>query len=946
MKKLFSGFMFCLIAFAVFAFQNKVQGQDTDGNASAVGFAFAGYPTFMNQPAANGAVIADPLQRELVRQTVLQVVREDFGLPTRDEALLESLNDCKHQVVIDVESRRNQSVKFEVKLDGKTIYDKSCKIYDGWISGYSGYTNKYYQQICEELNTAFEKNGLKSKPNKKVKSDNTEPLSSEVDELLCQMNHLSQLRALRILHAEIKTKGESQPRLGGIARAYANLSQLTSLQLDSRSYVFAARALIYANRSSVVDENQFNSKWDQIYANTMVGLPAQAIKYRKVIDATSQETEIAKPKLGQLMLDYCDHRFDKIHKVAKSNGLFREIAAVLLQKSAEHTYTSSISAQTGLLAHKYAPECSWILSSAGYKAGVATMHGITFQLPILHERQIEKYLLDWPDLPIRVQELLAAGAYQKLDGRAEIANTLIEMSGADTSEPSLAAVGRGIEAVNCLNIYFRGKFLKHSLAVDPSSFITQAEKAIQNHPAAPLIRTLGLLRQAPKEKYQALVKDFALKDANWYTTSQMIYSIPAEVKFQNMTAREAYQNAVRIFSNLEGLFIYSIINRSADQRLAYADWLKQISPKSPLRFATYMKYDFANHREEVDIWVEENGDHPVILQAAGQAYLDNGEPEIAVELIDRYVTTIPDTRALTRLAGHYYKLNNDEKWIATMNRVFELEDLGLNHASAARSVASTYMHRGDFKAAEPWARRAYQSGSGWGMECLSDCLTGLGEFKEAEQVAKEQSLRYAGDDHWFRWCFENERGNIKDAFALRSKRLTARGGDKPLKDTMKILAYKNPEIICEQLEENLGIRIDAIELINLAVIYDSLGKNEERDKTLKRLKSGKFPVYSNFAKALEDYIETGELSDERLQQLANELPNQSYTFRHALNFYLGIMDLNRDQKDKGIERLKFAARNYKAGSVGRNLAWRKLRELKIDPVHIEDRDFARQFTRD
>ena len=941
----FKSLFFSVVSVSIFVGCGVVEGNEK----SVVGLRFEGYPTFLDAPAATGAVIMDPMQRELARQTVSLVLREEFGFATRDEALLESLTKCDRVLDLKVVSKRNKEVLLEVREGKEKLYGRACRLYAGWITGYNSYTDKYSILIRSELVKALEKAGFQRKPNKKLKPEDTLPISAKVEDLLLQMNHISQLHALRILHREIKEEGESTTRLGGLSRAYANLGQLTSRTLDSRSFVFRARALLYANRAAILGRNSPEVWRDLIYANAMVGLPAKALAYKNRIDRTAlrKGVEIEEDQLAKLVLNYCNHQFGKLRKVAVSESELSQLAAVFMQKSAEHTYRGSIPVKTGLVASKHAQDCPWILCSAANKAGVSTLHQVTYELPRIHARQLDNHLLEWSKLPDEVRELVESRSHQSLSGRAKIVQAFNAASEQDVAEPSWAVVGRGIEAIDVLNIAILGRFLKFSLGVDSSGEIERAEPAFRNHPDAALIRTLGLPERSPIAAYQELLNEYSFKDGNWHTSLRLLKQVPASVKLKNMTAGQAHRQAVNISSNTEGIFIYSIINRAIDRRLEFADWISKVSPNSPLRYSTYMRYDFKNHLEEVDIWVNENSDHPAVLQAAGQAYLKNGDVERAIELFDRYLEMIPDRWPLTQLAQHYYKAEEDEKWLSTMERMLELEDLGLNHAVTGQTVASTYMHRGEFEKALPWARRANQSGSAWGMQCLVDCLVGLKKFDEAEKITVEIMNRYnlsSSRNQWVEWCFEMEQGDIEAASKLHNKQLVKFGRDARLKHKLVILANKDPAEVCKLLEKNLGIREDPIELINLAVTYDGLKKTKERDQALKRLAAGKFPVYSEFARELTLFIDGEEISEERLREIAAGKPDEYYSFTRSLNYYVGVLRINRDQKERGIENLKLAARNSN-WAYGRALAWRKLRELGIDPIQIEKRDFSRQFTR-
>jgi len=65
------------------------------------------------------------IYREIVRQAVMIIVREEFGLPTRDDSLLEPLdNTSKHYYEIDVVVHHLKSVTYTISQNGKVKLEK------------------------------------------------------------------------------------------------------------------------------------------------------------------------------------------------------------------------------------------------------------------------------------------------------------------------------------------------------------------------------------------------------------------------------------------------------------------------------------------------------------------------------------------------------------------------------------------------------------------------------------------------------------------------------------------------------------------------------------------------------------------------------------------------------------------------------------------------------
>ena len=112
-----------------------------------------------------------------------------------------------------------------------------------------------------------------------------------------------QFAAVRALHAQIRSDGESPERLGALVRAYANLGSETEYQWTPSSKLFKARALLYAQRMLARDPRSPWPLWHRAYALALSGLHRDALAdldaSRKLARPAAGGPIARRPRLGR-----------------------------------------------------------------------------------------------------------------------------------------------------------------------------------------------------------------------------------------------------------------------------------------------------------------------------------------------------------------------------------------------------------------------------------------------------------------------------------------------------------------------------------------------------------------------------------------------------------------------------------------------------------------------
>ena len=83
------------------------------------------------------------------------------------------------------------------------------------------------------------------------------------------------------------------------------------------------------------------------------------------------------------------------------------------------------------------------------------------------------------------------------------------------------------------------------------------------------------------------------------------------------------------------------------------------------------------------------------------------------------------------------------------------------------------MRDGEFDDALEWAERASESGAGWAWSVECHCRTVLGQWEEAEALARQNSMRY-DNVIWYDWCVDTGKGDLASAWRVKRNVLRSR----------------------------------------------------------------------------------------------------------------------------------------------------------------------------
>ena len=552
--------------------------------------------------------------RELGRQLVLNVFREEFGLPTRDESLFETIDlTSDHLFEVDVITIIDGPFELLVRHKGKQVFSQKLNKYFAAGTGHRCATI-IESKFKPNLITAIEKLGYKRVEPKKTASREYVPLPDSIEKNLRSMNHLKQYAALRQLHRLMREEGPSTARLCGLVRGYATLNQLTFSTLDSRGEAFAARTMLYERRMRLFSGHSVQAISTEAYADTMLGYPNRAWGHHQKATKRFASENIKPDDWLPLIADYIHYRDSKIEQVMQDeDSSLREIAALLrfrsgLQSMTHRTDYSKLHA--GKLALKVLPTCQWIYDRLMLNCGVAPGHQWNAVKPLAISKQLQDFLPSYAELPedikTDVDKIIADGGFDLLSA-ANVANKLVTAGTHDKSEPSLAVLGRNIEAWNVIHVARSAQFYRDMIGIDPQPILDEHEPIFKDHPSAGLVRTVGLRPKTFKtnqehiEKCNELLKDVQYKHPNMMSDFLFLRNLNLNTKFGNDIA---VFRSILMSQSANSAVEHSVCERAKGE-IETAYWMKTISRRSPTRMATVFREDWDNNKQDFEQWVKD-----------------------------------------------------------------------------------------------------------------------------------------------------------------------------------------------------------------------------------------------------------------------------------------------------------------------------------------------------
>ncbi len=909
--------------------------------------------------------------REIFRQYLLMVAREEFGLITRDAMLDEPVNvssgDCFH---LSIQHWRKSDVEIVLRRGGEILLETFVKGSDCHSLAKQRRLSERAVELKPKLVDALRNAGLTHSP---LATHGPEQLPEEVETLLRRMNHVSQFAAVRRLHSLLREQGESPAILSGLSRGYAHLSQLTIPLVDMRCRAFGARALLYAARLCEKDWDSPSGFWNRGHVFLWLGFPRGVQGELDGARKRAKEDDIEPPWVTLQRL-YVEYRFEELEQLAYDESYAdRESAALLWMLAARMTGSPVYAVEIGQHVRDLLPHSERVITLFSPRASVALPPGLSLKGPAIQLTNLHQHLRDVADIPASVvghldelgPDLPQAEEVEDQFLDIEWLRVLPELFAVegdlDVAEPSWHVMAANIRGWNTRHLFARVAFLRESRGVSCGDFVDETLEKLDDDRYVDLYRALGTPKGIWEDELSFITEQMVTPEINFRSVGYRAASglakkaATADGLVGDIAAR-AFEDMAKYEESLRKTLGY----QNGERYLKWVQWAQQVSEHAPVLHSELIRLDWANVADKADEWEARFPNCPDIQKALGHSRKLFGDIDRAIDHYERYLAMIPETRGYVGLAEARYIKDKSDTWLSVLEEAMECDDHPMEHASAAVHGAATLMRDGRFEDALPWARRAADFYSYAGIVCLIECQTALGEFDEAEELARERAGHYR-NDLWYEWCVCNGQGDLEGAWEARLNKLSDNGMQDAyqgnIAHAIHHLITGNTTAAVDELVEveiylegDVAVRYRVWAAVLSAVLFDELGDADRRDSTLQHILSilpdDELQVTEQTSRLIQLLLldaGAGDLSPEEIEDLVNNDAELDYDVENSAALVLGRYLWNHDLTDRAIEVWKHAARA--PGGWNRMLACSWLRTAGVEPIHLEDREFEYMFVR-
>jgi tetratricopeptide (TPR) repeat protein len=906
------------------------------------------------------------LMRELGRQAVLIAARDELGLATRDETLDEvfpdSVTKAKLDLFVAVRSQYTGPVRIQLWSASKPEeLLPTKKINKHNANAILAQTETLEPMIRVELRDKLRSLGFDGKvapPNEK----NVPP--DAVEGQLLDMNFVTQFAAVRAAHAAIAEKGPSRAWLGVLARGYANLSLMTEHHWKSDSEVFAARALLYAQRLVNASANDPLALAQRAYVWTIVGLHGRALEELNRIEELRKKKPDQPPLPGwyELIEPYCSFEREPVTLIGEQRPSLRQLAQRL---SFEQCRAFDVERWMFASAQQTMTVCpeDYSVYAALTGAGASLSVGRTgaYYAPAALAHFLPERIAKLDVLPKAVRDA-AIGVADKKDQDANeddkkskkkdaeppaaadspgeygaVTAPIVESlrattrSGEDKGEPSWSALGeivfeeQFVQAANYLNISMNATESSHD------DEVKSMLPALKGHRYLRHIESYASTRAGKAASFDSIIGDMPIVDprGNMRPMLTRLWRTSGGIHGHNSRGSDAawyavFDRGITYNAMLEAYNSYGNYwwdNIGASMRKRWAADFHEISPHSPqaLRFAIALTEKPAY--EQVTQWEAQAGEDPHVHITLGILYAQFEHYDDAIRVYERSIKLSPSQDAFVGLANTYRAAGQENMWQPTLERFFEVETLGLEHASVHSLIANDLIDRGKLEAAEPHALAAAETWSAWGLELASRVEEALGKWDDSEKWIREESTNYpsGSGDEWYFWCRRTGRGKLDDARKLAQAYFSAAWLKTNIGGLLQLFtfhmsendtraAYDDLKAAIKLANDAHGADEDMVRAQVQAVLVTRELKEAEASQTAlkeaRRLSEklhDKYPHLSSIYNAICDVLDGKPPTAEALASIEKEIEIEPKEIRVNCQYFLGrAYDLagNRDLADK------------------------------------------------
>jgi tetratricopeptide (TPR) repeat protein len=959
------------------------------GNASAAPVALA---TEWFPKSWKDGYVWQPLLRELPRQALLIAARDELSLPTRDQTLGEKLSGdnllhlevrafANGKCTLRIASLSSEKAASPTIASGKEKWKSELK--------YSPDGNAYVTLIpqLEKLSRGEFVTTLRDLGYRESKSTRNTP-DGDIELLLKNMDFVSQFAAVRQAHCAIKRGDESTDQIGTLVRGYANLSLLTDHYWSSMSDVFAARALLYAERMVALSKNSRAARWHRAYARALAGLHGAALEDLNAlcenkptdtppVSADKSPDVAEKPKVesdhlpadappwAPLLIQYCRYDHKRLVEL-KTVPEVQQLASLLAFDIQSAYDRRDWLAEAGKETAEKCPEAYYVVDALARdgqmfdsrSAATAAMESFANLMP---NRIIESDLLP-ADTVAQLGALLDEKIADQLEDDAQassvkkIGSMLHELAAKSEGEPSLATLAQLIDEEQFVEIANYLKVSSNAVEYSKQPLVDHFYPLVADHRYANYIKSFTLEKQQQPSDLATYSDGIVVVDPRpcmqpmfvrfWWTLDKSKNQWGRGKSWRAFSDADCTSRRLADVQQMTGDVWWKQISRAQQQAFAYV--FEQTSPFSPVALSLTIEASSNPSDQQLGKWEEKAAGNPAALYRLGKRYRDRRDFKAAIRVYEKSYELSKTVPVIEALADSFQLNDQDELWVPTMERLLKEQDGGLMHAQIHQKIAEYLMARDKWADAKPHALAAAGTYSGWGLELASNVCEGLGEWEESEEWIRKATESYPTNQghKWYQWCVRTGRGDrakakeYYDDFLKQDMVRNARGGEASL--TEDDLMHDRPAAALARIKASPILQKDDVWQMQSLVLSIELGPRAESDKLFK---SACDQVEAQWAKTSPDWVRLYKLmrdvysedqaAEKKLADIKQILSQADPEARCNFSYFTAEILAAKGKKDLAVPFWTDAATRGPFDHYTATLAGHRLAGVRVDAKSVK-----------
>lgn len=668
------------------------------------------------------------LLRELVRQSFLLAAREELGAQTRDLLLREKLGDLSNAtptctLELGWVAPRGKPLHITLKSGtgstAQTVWEVDIPVPAGEIFDYDRVATTLETRSRTDLAEAIAK---ETKLTRVSRKPGQAEIAAVTKSRLLAMNWYDQFAAIRELHATFE-KSANPAVAADLAIGYATLGVLTERNWTVEHKAYQARALLYAHRASATGTVE-PLKWTLAYATCLIGLHARSLEY--IEEARKAD---AGPAWASIIEAAC--RFDHVRLAKSPTPELSQLNSLLAYLTADNPYTRAHARVLGGTILETNPDCSRVLFGVLVSSEMGGIRKYTDLAPVWLTASLTKRMAKLPGAPeVRLRD---DGAQAELEFLRAFDTSGVPAS--DLGEPSWGALTSAVRSVRFVTLDRRIHLFDRYYGIPPHNEARAVAPYLADHPDRgyydAYTKETAQVRPAIDAFARALDKPSITLDAllRGSIQDQLLYG-------------ELNPGLATALEHLDDTATDLRFTRNAppkEIRTPFTMRERAVSPYSGSAMAYLIETDWPTLSKQSNLdktWAGQ----PAVMVALGRQRLEEKNTIEAERLFREAIKYSPDLSSYRALADIYK--TDTAKYVEILDEFLRTPDDGLQHARVASDIAIHYLNQKEPRKAWPYAERAAQSKSSWGLRVGESCALALGDRQRAAAYAAERQRMY------------------------------------------------------------------------------------------------------------------------------------------------------------------------------------------------------------